>query len=40
VAAGDGNYRLRSGDRYVTAFRSRLYLASVPSERAAEFAPS
>jgi hypothetical protein len=40
VPAGDGMVRLRSGDRYVTAFRSRLYLAPVPPSRAAEFAPS
>jgi hypothetical protein len=40
VPAGAGRVRLRSGDRYVTAFRSRLFLAAVPASRAAEFAPS
>jgi hypothetical protein len=40
VPAGDGQVRLRSGDRYVTAFRSRLFLAAVPASRAAEFASS
>ncbi|MEV6850181.1 hypothetical protein [Actinoplanes sp. NPDC051411] len=40
VPAGDGRVRLRADDRYVTAFRSRLFLAAVPASRAAEFAPS
>lgn len=40
VPAGDGLVRLRLGDRYVTAYRSRLFVASVPASRAAEFAPS
>jgi hypothetical protein len=40
VPVGDGMVGLRSGDRYVVAFRTRLYLAPVPSSRAARFAPS
>jgi hypothetical protein len=40
VPAGDGLVRLKSGDRYVTAYRSRLYLAPVAPAQAAEFAPS
>jgi hypothetical protein len=39
VPAGDGMVRLRSGGRYVVAFRGGLFLASVPASRAAEFAP-
>ena len=38
--AGDGRVRLRSGGRYVVAFRGGLFLASVPPSRAAEFAPA
>jgi hypothetical protein len=41
VPAGDGSVRLRSAnypDRYVTAYRSRLFLAEVPASRATEFA--
>ena len=40
VPAGDGRVRLRVGDRYVVAYRSRLFLAGVPASRAAEFAAS
>jgi hypothetical protein len=43
VPAGDGTVRLRSAarpDSYLVAFRSRLYLASVPPSRATAFTPS